>query len=194
MLLFKAAVFIFCALPLLQIPYWFYTGSFSPNPVEDLEHHTGETALVMLLATLAMTPIARMFAVSWPIRIRRMLGLWCFTYVTLHFSIYLVFDLSFDPAVLAEDLVKRRYITVGFLAWLLLIPLAITSTNGWQRRLKRRWKKLHKLVYPIAILGVLHFLWLVKKDMTEPLIYAAILSALLLLRSPVGQKIRLRKK
>ncbi|HSW14904.1 MAG TPA: protein-methionine-sulfoxide reductase heme-binding subunit MsrQ, partial [Solimonas sp.] len=160
-----------------------------PNPVEFLEHETGLWALRILLATLAMTPLRRLTGRSEPIQIRRLLGLWAYFWITTHFSIYLTFDLEWSAAQLAKDLVKRTYITLGFSAWLLLLPLALTSTRGWQRRLKRRWLLLHRLVYPAAILGCLHFLWLVKSDIREPALYLGILGLLfaLRLRNPRGK-------
>jgi sulfoxide reductase heme-binding subunit YedZ len=131
-----------------------------------------------------MTPLRTLTRLTEPIRVRRILGLWTFAFLCLHFSMYLVFDLSFSMTQLAEDLVKRTYITLGFTAWLLLLPLAITSTAGWQRRLKRRWITLHRFIYPAAILGAIHYLWLVKADKREPLIYLSILLALLAFRLP----------
>jgi sulfoxide reductase heme-binding subunit YedZ len=122
-----------------------------------------------------------------PIRIRRLLGLWTFAYLCLHLLTYLTFDLEFSIAQLADDLVRRTYITLGFMAWLLLLPLAITSTTAWQRRLKRHWLTLHQLIYPAAIFGAVHFLWLVKADTREPLLYLAILLGLLALRLPWSQ-------
>jgi len=154
------------------------------NPVEFLEHYTGDWTLRLLLTTLAMTPLRMLTRLTEPIRVRRILGLWTFAFLCLHFSMYLVFDLSFSMTQLGEDLVKRTYITLGFTAWLLLLPLAITSTAGWQRRLKRRWISLHRLIYPAAMLGAIHFLWLVKADKREPLIYLSILLALLAFRLP----------
>lgn len=153
-----------------------------PNPVEFLEHHSGEWGLRLLLLTLAMTPLRQLTKRAEPLRVRRLLGLWAYVWICLHFSIYLVFDIAGSLPALAEDLVDRRYITVGFLAWLLLLPLAITSTQAWQRRLQRRWQRLHRLIYPAAGLGCLHFVWLVKSDLREPLLYSAILLTLLALR------------
>jgi methionine sulfoxide reductase heme-binding subunit len=127
-----------------------------------------------------------------PVKLRRTVGLWAYAYLCLHFAVYIVFDLNIlQPAhaavQLGEDLVKRTYITLGFVGWLLLLPLAVTSTDDWQRRLKRNWKKLHRLVYPATLLGALHFVWLVKKDVSEPLLYLAVLIALLALRWPWPQ-------
>lgn len=154
------------------------------NPVETLSHTTGIWALRLLLLSLAMTPMRRLSGRMELVQVRRLLGLWAYAWICMHFSIYLVLDLQVSPAQLAEDLVERRYLTVGFAAWLLLLPLAITSTRAWQRRLQRRWKQLHRLVYVAALLGGVHFLWLVKSDLREPLLYLAILALLLGLRIP----------
>jgi len=157
------------------------------NPVEFLEHYTGDWTLRLLLTTLSMTPLRMLTRLTEPIRVRRILGLWTFAFLCLHFSMYLVFDLGFSVAQLGEDLVRRTYITLGFTAWLMLLSLAITSTTAWQRRLKRQWLALHRLIYPAAILGVIHYLWLVKADTREPLIYLALLLALLAFRLPWSQ-------
>lgn len=169
----------------LCIVIWLATQSrLSANPVEFLEHYFGDWSLRLLLITLAMTPIRDLTGMTEAIRVRRILGLWAFAFVCLHFLVYLVFDLGFSPAQLSDDLIKRTYITLGFTAWLLLLPLAITSSNGWQRRLKRHWKTLHRLIYPAAILGAVHYLWLVKADTRTPLIYLSILGVLLAYRLP----------
>jgi sulfoxide reductase heme-binding subunit YedZ len=168
--------------PLLRLGWLVWQGHLGANPVEFLEHWCGDWSLRLLLATLAMTPLRRLSGRSEPIRVRRLLGLWAFFWACAHFAVYLTFDLEWSPVALADDLIKRRYITLGFAAWLLLLPLAITSTRGWQRRLKRRWAQLHKLIYAAGALGVLHYIWLVKADLREPLIYAAILAVLLGMR------------
>jgi sulfoxide reductase heme-binding subunit YedZ len=170
--------------PLLWLVWRVLQADLGPNPVETLEHQTGLWALRLLLATLAMTPLRQLIGRVEPIQVRRLLGLWAYAWVTAHFAIYLTFDLEWSAAALAEDLVKRTYITLGFAGWLLLLPLALTSTRGWQRRLKRRWQSLHRLIYPAVILGGLHFLWLVKSDLREPLLYLGILALLLGLRKP----------
>jgi sulfoxide reductase heme-binding subunit YedZ len=169
---------------LLWLVWRVLQADLGPNPVETLEHQTGLWALRLLLATLAMTPLRQLIGRVEPIQVRRLLGLWAYAWVTAHFAIYLTFDLEWSAAALAEDLVKRTYITLGFAGWLLLLPLALTSTRGWQRRLKRRWQSLHRLIYPAVILGGLHFLWLVKSDLREPLLYLGILALLLGLRKP----------
>jgi sulfoxide reductase heme-binding subunit YedZ len=154
------------------------------DPVAAITHRSGDWALRFLLIALAVTPLRRITGWSLLARFRRMLGLYAFFYASLHFATYLALDLGgYWPQVL-EDIVDRPYITVGFLAWLGLLPLALTSTQGMIRRLGRRWATLHRLVFAIGMLAVLHFLWLVKADRTEPLIHAAILALLLVLRIP----------
>lgn len=178
-----------CLLPLGLLGARTLNGDLGANPIEYLERALGDWSLRLLLLCLAMTPLRSISGWIWPLKLRRTLGLWAYAYICLHFAVYIGFDLDvLEPAralvQLTEDLVKRLYITAGFAAWLLLLPLAITSTDGWQRRLGRRWKSLHRLVYPAAALGVLHYVWLVKKDLREPLLYAAILAVLLAWRWP----------
>jgi methionine sulfoxide reductase heme-binding subunit len=157
--------------------------SLGADPVKQLEHECGKTALNFLLLTLAVTPVRNLLGFPQLLRLRRMLGLFAFFYVVVHFSVYLVLDLELNWSTVGTDIAKRPYITIGFTALLLLIPLAATSTNGMMRRLGRRWTRLHRLVYVIAILGVWHFYWQVKRDVREPLIYAGILALLLLYRA-----------
>lgn len=161
------------------------TNQLGADPVATLTHASGDWALRLLLLTLAMTPLRRVTRWSWPLAYRRMLGLHAFAYASVHFAIYLVLDLGGYWAQIFEDIAKRPFITVGFLAWLCLLPLAATSTRAAMRRLGRRWGVLHRLVYLIAALAVLHFIWLVKSDLREPLIYAGVLVALLLARTPL---------
>ena len=181
----RVAAWALGVIPLAFAVEWTLRSRLGPNPVEFLEHYTGDWTLRLLLTTLAMTPLRKLTRLSEPIRIRRVLGLWAYAFLCLHFSIYLVFDLGFSVLQLGADLVKRTYITLGFTAWLMLLPLTITSTNAWQRRLKRRWVALHQLVYPAAILGSIHYLWLVKADTRVPQIYLAILLGLLAFRLPL---------
>lgn len=155
------------------------TDGLAAEPVKDITHRTGWWALALLLATLAVTPLRRLTGWNPLIRVRRMLGLFAFAYATIHLLIYFGLDQAFSLAYIGEEIAERPYITVGFTAWLLLLPLAVTSTKGWIRRLGRRWQALHRLVYPAAALGVLHFYWLVKADTREPLLFAAILAILL---------------
>ncbi len=188
----RACLWLLCLTPLAMLAERLLAGRLGANPIEFLEHALGDWSLRFLLLALAMTPLRSLTGWVWPLKLRRTVGLCAFAYICLHFAVYIVFDLNIlEPAQalakLGEDLVKRLYITVGFAAWLFLLPLAITSTDGWQRRLKRRWKTLHRLVYPAAVFGVLHYLWLVKKDLSEPLIYVAVLSVLLAWRLPWGR-------
>ncbi len=175
-------MFLVCLVPLakLALETFGLAGlSLGANPIEALIHRFGIWGLNFLLITLAVTPLRRLTGWNWLIRFRRMLGLFAFFYVLMHFTTYAGLDQRFDLAVILEDIAERPYITVGFSALVLLIPLAVTSTNGMMKRLGRRWQKLHRLVYLIAILGVWHFFWQVKLDTLEPLIYAIILASLL---------------
>lgn len=177
----KALLFVLCLLP-LAASLWQALSGQAVNPVETLTRDSGSWALNLLLAGLAITPLRRLGAPGWLLRLRRMLGLYAFFYASVHLLIYLWLDQLFDWAAIVHDIIKRPFITVGMAAFALLLPLAITSTDGWLRRLKRRWGQLHRLVYPLALLAVLHYLWLVKRDLTEPLLYATVLAVLLGLR------------
>jgi methionine sulfoxide reductase heme-binding subunit len=180
--IYKPLVFIACLVPLAWLAsgaFGWFGASLGPDPVKELEHECGKTALNLLLLTLAVTPVRELTSQPQLLRLRRMLGLFVFFYVVLHFTIYLVLDLELNFATLGADIAKRPYITIGFTALLLLIPLAVTSTNGMMRRLGRRWQTLHRLIYVIAVLGVWHFYWQVKRDVREPLLYAGILALLL---------------
>lgn len=180
----KLAVWLLCLAPAARLGWLTYVGHLGPNPVETLEHGTGSRALQILLLTLAMTPLRQLSGRPEPIQLRRTLGLFAYFYMCAHFAMYLVFDLQLSLPKLGEDLVKRTWITLGFSCWLFLLPLAITSTDGWQRRLRRRWKSLHRLVYPAALLACCHFAWLVKKDETEPMIYLGLFLLLMAWRMP----------
>ena len=175
----KPLVFCVSLLPLAWLCWLAWQDRLGANPVETLSHRTGDWSLRFLLLTLAVTPLRRLTGWNGPIRFRRMLGLFAFFYVCLHFGVYLIFDQFFDWAGIVEDVAKRPYITVGFAGWLLLVPLAVTSTNGMMKRLGRNWQRLHRSVYLIGALGVLHYLWLVKTDITEPLLYGGLLGLLL---------------
>ena len=179
----KPAVFLVCLLPFAALAYGAFNGTLGVNPVETMTHESGEWTLRFLLITLMVTPLRKITGASWLIKLRRMLGLYAFFYAVLHFITYIWFDQFFDWTEIAKDIPKRPFITVGFTAFVLLIPLALTSTNKMMKRLKRNWGKLHQLVYVIAVLGVLHFLWLVKADTREPLVYAVILLILLSYRA-----------
>jgi sulfoxide reductase heme-binding subunit YedZ len=183
----KPLVFIACLLPLAHLVWDAVQGTLGTDPVAQLEHRSGDWALRLLLATLAITPLRRISGWHKAIRFRRMLGLFAFFYVSVHLTIYLAIDLGGFWSQLLGEIVKRPYITVGFAAWLLLIPLALTSTQAMMRRLGRNWQRLHRLIYPIALLGVLHYFWLVKADHREPAVYLAIWVVLMLLRLPMKQ-------
>jgi sulfoxide reductase heme-binding subunit YedZ len=169
-------------LPLAGLAVGAARGSLGANPVETITHVTGEWALRLLLVTLAVSPLRRATGWAFLAPWRRSLGLLAFGYATLHFATFLALDLGFDLSALGEEVIERPYVTLGFSALVLLAPLAATSTRGWQRRLGRRWVALHRLVYLAAGLAVLHFVWLVKADLAEPLAYGAVLAGLLAIR------------
>ncbi len=178
----KPLVFALALLPLALLMIDALGDQLGTDPVAQLEHRTGIWALRLLLATLAITPLRRITGRAGLVRYRRMLGLFAFFYACVHLTTYLVIDLGGYWSQLLTEIAKRPYMTVGFSAWLLLVPLAVTSTRGMMRRLGRRWQHLHRLVYLSALLAALHFLWLVKADHREPLAYLAILTTLLLAR------------
>ena len=156
-----------------------FSHALGADPVAEIEHRLGLWALRFLLIALAVTPLRQLTGQAVLIRFRRMLGLYAFFYACLHLAAYLALDLGGYWAQIFEEIAKRPYITVGFTAWLLLVPLAVTSTQGWMRRLGRRWGQLHRLVYLVAVLAILHFWWLVKSDVREPAVYAAIATLML---------------
>jgi sulfoxide reductase heme-binding subunit YedZ len=175
----KLAVFILCAIPAGQLAYDAYNGDLGVNPIETITRFTGSWSLIFLLTSLAVTPLRRLTGHNDLIKFRRMLGLFAFFYASLHFATYIGLDLFFDFKAIGKDIVKRPYITAGFTAFVIMVPLAITSTAGMIRRLGKRWQKLHRLVYLAAIAGVIHFYWLVKADIRRPAQYAAVLAVLL---------------
>jgi methionine sulfoxide reductase heme-binding subunit len=190
---YKPLVFVAGLAPLVWLTcgaFGWFGASLGADPVKELEHECGKTALNFLLLTLAVTPVRNILGLPQLLRLRRMLGLFAFFYAVIHFTIYVVLDLELNWSTLGADIAKRPYITIGFTALLLLVPLAATSTNGMMRRLGRRWTSLHRLVYVIAILGVWHFYWQVKRDVREPLLYAGILALLLLYRVVRAQAAR----
>jgi sulfoxide reductase heme-binding subunit YedZ len=179
----KAVLFVVCLMPLGLLIWRGFNGGLTANPIEFITHTTGWWTLAFLLITLSVTPARRLLDMPWLLRLRRMLGLYAFFYACLHFLTWLVVDQFFDWNEIVKDIVKRPYITVGFSAFVLLLPLAATSTNAMVRRLgAARWQALHRTVYVIAILGVVHFWWLVKKDIREPLAFAGVLAVLLAVR------------
>lgn len=185
---FKPAVFLACLVPGLMLGWDTYRGDLGVDPVKTLLHETGESALLMLLISLAMTPIRRLFKVNKAQLVRRMIGLFAFFYALTHLSIYLVFDqlcysvATCDFQTIWKDILLRRFIFIGQLAFAILLVLALTSTKGWQRRLGRNWTRLHRLVYVAGAAGVVHFIWIQKSDITEPLKWAAALAVLLGIR------------
>lgn len=178
----KALAHALALLPLALLVRGVVLDSLGADPVAEITHATGTWALRLLLLGLALTPLRRLSGQAWPIRFRRLVGLYAFFYACLHLATWLVLDLGGFWTQVFDDLVKRPYIMLGFAAWLCLLPLAITSTRGWMRRLGRRWGQLHTLVYAAGVLAVAHYIWLVKADLREPLVYAAILGLLLGLR------------
>lgn len=179
---FKAILFVLCLIPLLRLVWLGFHDDLTANPIEFVERSTGYWSLFILLTTLSLSPIRLLTGRTWQLQYRRMLGLFMFFYACLHITTYLWLDYSFNWIDISKDIVKHPYVLVGACAFMLTIPLAITSNKWMVRLLRERWKQLHRLVYLIAILGVIHFLWLVKKDMREPILYALILALLLSVR------------
>ena len=180
---FKAALFALCLAPLARLVFFAFTDRLGANPIEFVLRSLGTWTLTLLLVTLSITPLRRLTGWNNLIRVRRMLGLFAFFYACLHFLTYAGVDQSFDLSAILADIVKRPYITIGFTCFVLLIPLAATSTNAMQRWLGgKRWQQLHRLIYLIAVGGVVHYLWLVKKDITLPVLYGLVLAVLLGIR------------
>jgi sulfoxide reductase heme-binding subunit YedZ len=175
----KIALFALSLTPFAHLFWGVAYDALGANPVEAVTHSTGWWTLFLLCATLAVTPLRRATGANWLLKLRRMLGLFAFFYVVLHFLTYIWLDQWFDVMAMAKDVLMRPYITVGFTAFLLLIPLAATSTDAMRRRLGRNWQRIHRFVYLISVFGVLHFWWLVKRDVTEPALFALAVAALL---------------
>jgi len=176
----KVGVWAVCLFPLALLLYQFQADNLGANPIDHVTRTLGDWTIRILLSSLAMTPLRILFGISWPLALRRLLGLFAFFYVCLHFSVWIVLDHFFDWPQMGADIVKRPYITVGVLALTLLTPLAATSTAGMVKRLGgANWRRLHRLVYVAAILGVLHYLWLAKKGVNDPFLYAGVLVVLL---------------
>jgi sulfoxide reductase heme-binding subunit YedZ len=189
----KPAVFTGALVPLAALLVRAARGTLSADPIAEILNHFGLLALIFLLATLSLTPLRKLFGWTWPIRIRRMVGLFAFFYATLHFLTYVGVDQSFRWRAILDDIVKRKFIFVGFSAFVCLVPLAITSTNGMVRRLGiARWQRLHRLAYVAPSLGVIHFVWRVKKDITQPATYGLVLAVLLAFR--IVEAVRSRGK
>lgn len=180
----KAALWLLCLTPLGRLIFLGLTDGLGANPIEFITRSTGTWTLVGLLVTLSVTPLRKLSGRTWLIRFRRLLGLFAFFYACLHFTTYIWLDQFFDAASIVKDVIKRPFITVGFTAFVLLIPLAVTSNQRMMKKLARKWQRLHRLIYFIAGLGVVHYWWLVKKDITQPLIYGCVLAILLAARLP----------
>jgi len=177
---FKPAVFLACLTPLALLLYHFFSDQLSANPVEDITNTTGIWTLRFIVITLAITPLRWLTGINQLINYRRPIGLFAFFYGSLHFTVFFFLDHQFDFAAMWQDVVKRPYITAGFTAFVLMIPLAITSTTGWIRRLGgRRWNLLHRLIYITALAAVLHYFWKVKLDATYPIYYGIGVATLL---------------
>ncbi len=183
----KLPVFLAGLAPLLWLAWGVYREDLGPNPVEYLTHATGDWALRLLLITLAITPLRRLFGWRKPVLVRRMLGLFSFFYACLHLIVWLWLDREWQWAGMLEDVLKRPYITVGMLAFAILLALALTSNLFSMRRLGKNWQRLHRLVYGAAALGILHYIWLVKADLLLPLTYLAVFGLLMVLRLPLGR-------
>jgi methionine sulfoxide reductase heme-binding subunit len=180
----KVLVWIGLFIPVAYIVYAAATNNLGANPQSEIEHFTGEWTLRLIIATLAITPLRRILGWNWLIRFRRLLGLFAFVYASLHFISYMWFDQNFQLSAMLADIAKRRFIYVGFAAWLTLVPLAVTSTTGWIRRMGgKRWNTLHKLTYVCAVLGIIHFYWGQKADHEDPIMYGSVLLALFLVRA-----------
>ena len=181
-LLLKVLVWLLGLAPAVWLLWRGFTDRLGANPIEEVLHRLGDTALILLLVTLSITPIRRLTGSADLAPLRRPVGLFAFFYLTMHFLWYAIADQTLDMGFIVEDVIMRPYILVGVTAWLLLIPLAITSTKGWIRRLKKNWQRLHRLVYVSIGLGVLHFYWQVKADTYWPIVAASVLVGLMLLR------------
>ena len=179
---YKPSIFFLSLIPFFLILYKILFNKLGPEPVKEITHFTGEWTLLFIIFTLSMSPLKKITKLNIWISFRRMLGLFLFFYATLHMLTYVVIDYRLDLQSISKDIITKKFIFVGFAAWVLLLPLALTSSRKALVYLKDKWKKLHRLIYVIAILGVTHFIWLVKKDLTEPLIYAVIILILLLFR------------
>jgi sulfoxide reductase heme-binding subunit YedZ len=190
----KAGVWIACLIPLGYLVGCLLAGDLGPNPIDFVTDTLGDWTLRLLLASLALTPLRIVTGMAWPVALRRLLGLFAFAYATMHFFVWIVLDFFFEWSLMLEDIAKRPYITVGVTALLLLTPLALTSTSGMIKRLGARpWRRLHRLVYVAAILGVLHYLWLAKVGVRTPWVYAAVLALLLGIRVVDALRRRMRR-
>ncbi len=185
---FKPSIFILSTIPFLIISYKIFFNKLGPEPVKEITHFTGEWTLIFICLTLAMSPLRKFTNLTVWIKLRRMLGLFVFFYATIHMLTYLGIDYRFDLKPIINDVIKKKYIFIGFSAWLLLVPLAITSSQKMVNLLKHNWKKLHKLIYLIAIFGSLHYIWLSKTIFFKPLMFLVIIVVLLALRIKIKKR------
>ncbi len=175
----KILIFLAALVPLERLAWKAFHDGLGANPVEVITHSTGDWTLILILTTLSITPLRKLTKQYWLIGVRRMIGLFAFFYGCLHFTTYIWLDKSFDVHEMIKDVYKRPFITAGFTAFVLVIPLALTSTKGWIRRLGKNWQRLHRLIYVTGIAAVIHYIWLVKADLRKPLQYAFVLGVLL---------------
>jgi sulfoxide reductase heme-binding subunit YedZ len=175
--------------PLAWLIWDFFTDNLTVNPIQDITFRTGKAALVLLVLSLACTPLNTVFAFREALKVRRALGLYAFFYVGLHFLVFIGLDYTFDLELIREAIFEKRYALMGFAAFLTLLPLALTSTKGWQKRLGKTWRALHRRVYLAAILAVIHYVWLVKSDIREPVAFGVVVVMLLMLRIPVVRRV-----
>jgi sulfoxide reductase heme-binding subunit YedZ len=179
----KPGIFLGALVPLASVVWRGFQGQLDANPIAQVENELGLTALIFLVASLACTPARRVLGWTWPVRVRRELGLFAFFYAVLHFLVYLGPDQWLDLPTILEDIAERPFITVGFLALVLMVPLAVTSTGEWVRKLGfRRWQRLHQLTYVAGALAVIHFVWRVKIDVSQPMLYAIVFGGLIAVR------------
>lgn len=192
--LLRVATHVGALLPLVVLIWDGLNNGLTVNPIQEISARTGKAALILLVLSLACTPLNTLFGFRQALTLRRPLGLYAFAYATLHLLNFALVDYGLDPVLLREAILEKRYVLVGFAAFLLLLPLAITSTKGFQRRLGKQWKQLHRLVYLAALLAIVHFVWLVKADVREPLVYGAIVTGLLALRIPLVRRLLTRAR
>ena len=185
---FKPGVFILSTIPFLFIFYKIYFNKLGPEPVKEITHFTGEWTLIFICITLSMTPLKRLTNLTMWVSFRRMLGLFVFFYASLHLLTYIGIDYRFNWQPILDDVFKKKYIFIGFASWVLLIPLAITSSQKMIKLLKNNWKRLHRLIYIIAIFGSLHYIWLSKTIFFKPLVYLVIILVLLALRIKIKNR------
>ena len=185
---FQILVHVSCWIPFIILIWDFFHNNLTVNPIQEATFRTGKTALTLLVLTLAVTPINTIFGFREVIKVRRPLGLYTFFYASIHFLIFVGVDYNFNWNYIKDALFEKRYAYIGFTAFMIMLPMALTSTKGWQKRLKLNWKRLHKFIYVVGLLVVTHYMWAVKSDIRIPLIYGAIIISFLILRIPAVRK------